>query len=467
MQKNSCSCFQFLNSLKVFFSPRMLVIFLLGFSSGLPLILSGSTLAINVKDSGGSLEAIGLYALVGLPYTLKFTWAPFLDAWRFPFLSKWFGHRRSWLLFSQILLFFTILALGSLNPLLSPFLLGLAAFAVAFSSATQDILIDAFRVEYLKNNEQATGTAYYVLAYRIGLLVGGAALILLVASLKDIGISSTDAWFYGYVAAACLMFIGIGTTLATREPTESLSRKKRNDDTDGATRYRDTGTPFSRLYYSVTNSFRDFLLRPDAIFVLLFIVFYKFCDTFAGIMIGPFLLDIGFSLKSYASIVKGIGFFASILGGFAGGFIARNQPIGRSLLIAGILQMISNLGLIWQAWIGVSALSLSIVISIENFTGAAGTVIFVAYIAALCNNPLYTATHFALLTSLSSIGRVFLPSLSGFVAVAMGWIPFFFLSIFMALPSLAIFLQLQRRQHFAKLECEQDKYEQKIKTGED
>lgn len=452
MNKNRPHHLQLLEAARVFFNPRMSIILLLGFSSGLPLALSGSTLAIWVKDVGGDLRTIGLYTLVGLPYTLKFIWAPMLDAWRVPLLSRWLGHRRSWMLFSQILLGAAILFLGSLDPIAAPLTLALGALIVATASATQDIVIDAFRVEYLKNDEQATGMAYFVATYRIGMLAAGAGVILLVAWLQSQGMDQKNIWFYGYAAMAFLMIPGICATFLAHEPSyEQTDRSGSRSADDGSASGKGA---FSRLRQTIHRSFSDFLSKKQAIAILLFIILYKLGDAFAGVMTGPFVLDIGFSKESYATIVKGIGLVASLTGGLAGGLITRIKPMGQALLITGILQTFSNAGFMWQAWIGVSHLSLTTVIFIENFTGAMATVTFVAYLSALCNNPLHTATQFALLSSLSSIGRVLLSSMSGFVASATSWFLFFGLTIFTALPGLFVLIWLQRQGHFKTLQKE-------------
>ena len=428
----------------VFVQHRLLIILCVGFSSGLPLARAGSTLTIWMKDVGVDIRAIGLYALVGLPYTFKFVWAPLMDAWRVPFLSRRLGHRRGWLIFSQLILIAAILFLGSLDPLAAPLMVALGAVIVAAASATQDIVIDAFRVEYLKSDEQAAGMAYFVAAYRIGMLAAGAGVLFLVAGVETVGITPADVGFYGYAAMAGLMVVGMAAALAATEPS--------GDHVAG----RDAAlegdpNPGRRLLRTALHAFSDFLSKDWAIAILVFVVLYKLCDTFAGIMTGPFVLDIGFSKESYAAIVKGVGLAASLAGGVAGGLMARAMPIGRALLIAGILQMLSNLVFVWQAWIGVNHLALTATIIVENFTGSIGTVIFVAYLAALCSNPLHTATQFALLTALSSVGRVILSSMSGYVAAATGWIWFFALTPVLALPGLTLLVWLDRRGHFALL----------------
>lgn len=427
---------------RVFVEPRVLTVLFLGFSSGLPLALSGSTLALWMADVGVDLATIGLFALVGVPYTLKFLWAPLVDALDVPLLGRALGHRRGWLVFSQLLLIAAILFLGALDPVTAPWLVAVGALAVAIASATQDIVIDAFRVEYLETEEQAAGMAWFVAAYRIGLLAATAGAVGLVAWLEVIGVDRGAVWFYGYMAMAVLVLVGMGAALYAREPGGEAARARRETAHAGA-------NPLARLFSTAWAAFADFLAKSDALAILIFVVAFKLCDTFAGVMTGPFVIGIGFDKASYAAIVKGVGLAAALAGGAVGGLVARALPFASALWIAALLQMASNLVFSWQAVVGVNHAALSLTIIVENFTGAIGTVIFVAYLSALCASPLHTATQFALLTALAAVGRTTLASLSGFVAETTGWFLFFALSALAALPGLALLAWLQRRGHFA------------------
>ena len=435
---------------RVYLTPRVLLILLLGFSAGLPLSLSGSTLTIWMADRGVDLRAIGLYALVGLPYTIKFLWAPVVDAWRVPLLSRLLGRRRGWLLFSQLLLMAAILFLGGLDPLQAPYMVALGAMIVAAASATQDIVIDAFRVESLKANEQAAGMAYYVSAYRVAMLVSTAGVIAFVALMEAKGVAQSVVWFYGYGAAAALLLVGMVAVLLAREPdapeTQALESK-------GQTH---AGNPLVRLFHTAFSAFADFLQKPHVAAILLFVVLFKFCDSLAGVMTGPFVLDIGFDKASYAAIVKGVGLIAALAGGFVGGMLARTTGLTTSLWISGLLQMFSNLVFTWQAWIGPEHWALVVTILTENFTGSIGTVVFVAYLSALCGNALHTATQFALLSALAAVGRTMLSSTSGFIAQGFGWPLFFILTALAALPGLALLAYLARRDHFAQIVTHHD-----------
>ena len=430
----------------VFLDPRVLIILLLGFSSGLPLALSGSTLLLWMKDVGVDLGTIGLFALVGVPYTIKFLRAPIVDAFQVPILSRLLGHRRGWLLFSQFLLIAAILLLAVQDPIRSPWLVALAAVIVATASATQDIVIDAFRVEYLPTENQAAGMAYFVAAYRIGMLVSTAGAVALVAYLEHVGVDRGLVWAYGYTAMAALVVIGMVAALLAKEP-----RAKEREAEALASGER-TGNPLLRFFRAAYAAFADFLSKRDALLILLFVVLYKLTDTFAGVMTGPFVLDIGFDKASYAAIIKGVGLAASLIGGVAGGLLARAMPLSRALLVAGILQAVANFTFSWLASLGVNHMGLALAISTENFTSAIGTVVFIAYLSALCTSPAHTATQFALLTALASLGRTTLASITGFVAAATGWVIFFMLCAAAALPGLALLWLLTERGAFTEIE---------------
>jgi PAT family beta-lactamase induction signal transducer AmpG len=429
------------DSFAVYTQRRVLIVLLLGFSSGLPLALSGSTLLVWMSESGVDLRTIGLFALVGTPYTLKFLWAPLVDALHVPFFTRAFGRRRGWLVFSQLLLIVSILLLALTDPSRSPLLVALGALAVAAMSSTQDIVVDAFRVESLPESEQAAGMASYVAAYRVGMLVSTAGALFLVSGFESTGITRSAAWMWGYVSMAALVLIGTATALAATEPEQSLRA-------EAATR---TETALARVVRAAIGAFSEFIGRKDAFAALAFVVLYKLTDAFSGTMTVPFVIDLGFSRNDYAAIVKGVGLAALLIGGFAGGFVARRYSLAASLWIGGVLQAVANLSFSWLALVGINQWALAFAITAENFTSAIGTVIFVAYLSALCRNPLHTATQYALLTALAAVGRTYLSSGAGYVAKATGWPLFFAICVLVAIPSLILLIWLQRRGHFDEL----------------
>jgi MFS transporter, PAT family, beta-lactamase induction signal transducer AmpG len=426
----------------VYLQPRVLVVLLLGFSSGLPLALSGSTLRFWLRESHVDLETIGLFALVGTPYTIKFLWAPLVDALNVPVLSKLLGRRRGWLILSQLLLAVAILMLGSANPAATPWYIPFgAAVLVATASATQDIVVDAFRIESLSKPEQAAGMASYVAGYRISTLVSTAGALVLIDVLQRHGISSGDAWKLGYAAMAALVVVGIVTVIFfTGEPEQSRIVMERNSD-----------GPMHRVLETTKSAFVDFLTLDMAVVVLLFVVLFKLTDAFSGVMTEAFVVDLGFSKTDYAAIVKGVGLVATLTGGFAGGYVARRYSLVTSLWIGGVLQAVANLSFSWLAVVGSNEWALAFAISVENFTSAIGTVIFVAYLSALCRNPLHTATQYALLTALSAVARTYLSSGAGYIAQATTWAWFYAICVLLAIPGLLLLAWLQRRGHFDEL----------------
>ncbi len=387
------------------FSPRMLVSFLMGFSCGVPLLLTISVLQAWMKEEGVDLSVIGLFALVGLPYTLKFLWAPLLDRITLPFL----GRRRGWLLIAQILVMISLVWLGMANPSQSPWLVALAAIFVTFFSASQDIVVDAYRREDLADNELGLGSSLYVNGYRVGMLLAGSG-----------GLILADYFSFGqvYIFMAASLGIGVLTTLFCREP----------DITEGVPKsFRET----------VLEPFTEYFSRNGAILILLFVLFYKIGDQMASTMTIPFYLDIGFTKTQIGAVAKLFGFWATIIGGLLGGIIILKSGIIRSLWFFGILQAISTAGFSLLAVVGDNLSVLAGVIAFENLSGGMGTAAYVAYMASLTNKK-FTATQYALLSSLMGIPRVFASAPTGFMVESMGWFSFFFSCAIIAIPGLIL-----------------------------
>ncbi len=348
----------------------------MGFSSGLPLALSGETLRVWMADRGVDLGTIGLLSLAGLPYTLKFLWAPIVDAWNVPVLSRLLGRRRGWLVGSQIVLIGTIAFLGTRDPLSAPVMVGIAALLVACASATQDIVVDAFRVQSLHVDEQAAGMASYVAAYRVGMLVSGAR--------RD----RTDCvargrWSQQSHGLAHSLFGG--SRARAHRHGGRIPRKGTSERFNGGEAVYTA--PLDRLKTVAKAAFLDFFTRDAAAAILAFVVLFKLCDALAGAMTAPFVLSLGYTKAEYAGIVKGVGLAALLLGGFAGGAVARAMPLLGALWIAAFIQMLSNLVFVWLGWQETSPWSLTVAIVIENFASGIGTVIFVAYMSALMPRP--------------------------------------------------------------------------------
>ncbi len=390
-------------TLKSIFSGRMLVALVMGFTSGLPLLLTGSVLQAWLKDSGVSLAAIGAASLIGLPYTLKFLWAPLFDRFTLPL----FGRRRGWLLLMQIILAAALVGLSWSNPATNLWGVALAALLVTFFSASQDIVVDAYRRESLQDAELGFGSALFVNGYRIGmLLAGGGGLIL--ADLLSFPVM--------YQLMAAFMGVGIITTLLAREPALP------------------PGAPRT-LKSAVIEPFVEFFRREEAWLILAFILFYKLGDTLATAISTPFYLDLGFTKTEIGAVVKLFGFWATILGGTLGGIWILRMGMYRALWTFGILQMLSTFGFVLLAHLGPHLSGLAAVVAVENFTGGLGTAAFVGFMGAMTDKR-FTATQYALLSSLMGVPRVILSAPTGWMAENMGWTLFFLTCTLMALPGL-------------------------------
>ncbi|CAB1079769.1 AmpG permease [Olavius algarvensis Delta 1 endosymbiont] len=393
---------------KVLLSRRMLVAFVMGFSSGLPLLLTMSVLQAWMTDAGVDLTVIGLMALVGLPYTLKFLWAPFVDRFTLPFL----GRRRGWLLIAQIALTASIAGLGQSDPVQNPWLLAFAAFLVTFFSASQDIVIDAYRREDLSDEELGLGSSLYINGYRVGmLLASGGGLIMA---------DHMDFSMVYFILAAC-MLPGIVTTMLTPEPATPV------------------GTPRT-MKEAVIDPLVEYFSRHSAIWILVFVLLYKVGDTMASSMTTPFYLDIGFSKSEIGAVVKLFGFWATIAGGLAGGILMLRLGINRSLWVFGFLQAVSTAGFALLAHVGYSVPLLSAVIAFENLSSGMGTAAYAAFMASITNKK-FTATQYALLTSLMGVPRVLLSAPTGFLAKNVGWETFFIACALIAIPGMLLLLK--------------------------
>jgi len=432
---------RWLDSLAVYADRRVLTILFLGFSSGLPLALTFSTLSFWLKEEGLTNTAIGLFASVSTPYALKFLWAPLIDRAPLPVLSRVFGRRRGWLLATQIALMMSVFALGTTDPGVDAWSTALAAVVVAFFSASQDIVIDAYRVDVLEERQQAAGAAAIVFGYRMGMLASGAGALLL---------ASYASWFEVYALMAALVSVGIVATLLAPEPerretAEAQERERRvraylATNTQLAAR----GAALAALIYgAVIAPFADFMKRSGWVAILLFVMFYKLGDALAGVMTNPFLLEIGFSKTEIAAIVKSYGLIATLIGAAAGGSLMTSVGLVRCLWICGILQMLSNLTFAAQALAGHNLAMLALTIGLENLAAGMGTAAFVGYLSSLCNVA-YTATQYALLTSFMSAARTWLSSSAGWLADKMTWPEFFVLTTLAAVPGLALLAWISR-----------------------
>ncbi len=382
----------------------MLIAFAMGFASGLPLLLTGSVLQAWMAESKISLSSLAFYtALVGLPYTFKFVWAPIFD--RYVVLAL--GRRRGWLLIVQLALIGALLLLAFGSPRENLAGVAVASLLVTFFSASQDIVIDAYRRESLADDELGFGSAMAVNGYRVGMLLASGGGLILADTLGFRGM---------YLVMAAAMVVGVATTLFAPEPTQTRAAPR-------------------TLQEAVVEPFTTFFARNGAVLTLLFILLYKLGDTLASAITTPFYLSLGFSKTEIGAIVKLWGFWATIAGGTLGGVLILRFGLARLLLIFGIGQMLSTAGFVFLSNVGHDAPTLAAVIAFENFTSGMGTAAFVGFMGALTDKR-FTATQYALLSSLMGVPRVILASGTGAMATAMGWTNFFIFCTVIAIPGL-------------------------------
>jgi PAT family beta-lactamase induction signal transducer AmpG len=392
-------------------SPRIAAVLFLGFSSGLPLALTGSTLQAWLAVSGTDIMTMAWFSWIGIPYLLKVFWSPLMDRYVPPFL----GRRRGWMLLTQLALAAGIAAMAVSPPNADLWLLGCLALWVAFASASQDIVIDAYRTDLLPAPERGMGAAVSVLGYRIAMLAsGGLALIL----------ADQIGWRQTFFLMAALMGVGLATSLLAPEPALR-------------------GTPPRSLREAVVEPLRDLMSRPGALQLLALIILYKFGDALAGTLTTAFLIrGVGFSLTDVGTINKVLGLVSLLAGGLIGGLLLVRMSLMRALLLFGALQAISNLSFAVLAWAGKSYPLLVFAVGFENLASGMGTAAFVAFAMALCNHS-FSATQYALLSALASLGRILFGPVTGGLVELMGWANFFVLTFVAALPGLWLVWQMR------------------------
>jgi len=397
---------------------RMLICVFTGFASGMPLYLLINLLPAWLRTEGVSLTAIGLFALIQFPYTWKFLWAPLLDRYVPPL-----GRRRGWIVLTQVLLLCIIILLGQFSPTTDLAIIVWLAAALAFFSATADIALDAYRRELLPDNELGLGNSVHVNAYRIAGLVPGSLSLILADRLP---------WDVVFFVTALFMLPGIAMALLIKEPTI-------------------VGTTPRTLREAVVDPFREFIGRAgvkEALLILAFIFFYKLGDSMATALATPFYLDMGYSKTDIGLVAKHAGLWPAVIGGILGGLWMVKLGINRALWIFGVGQAITIFGYIWLAWLGpqmaidaTALMRLATVIGLEALGAGLGTAAFVAFIAK-STNPLYTATQFALFTSLAAVPRTFVNATTGWLVDWLGWMQFFVFCGFLAIPGMLLLLKV-------------------------
>ncbi|HEY8280412.1 MAG TPA: AmpG family muropeptide MFS transporter [Bdellovibrionota bacterium] len=405
--------------LTVFTNKRMLISLLLGFSAGLPLALVGSTLQVWLAREKVDITTIGYMALVGLPYSFKFIWAPFMDNIRLPFL----GLRRGWMALAQIGLFLATVGLAYANPATNMPLVSLLAFLVAFFSASQDIVIDAYRSEIIQDEKElGAGAASYIAGYRIAMVISGGVAL---------GIADAFGWTYLYLAMAALNLMGLATVLCAAEPKVSRRPKATN------------------VYDTMVVPLMDFLKRNGAMEIIIFVMVYKLSTLMATALTSKFLVDLGYSNTMIGAVNKGAGLIATIAGTLAGGSLMAKLGLKRSLFVFGIVQSVIGITFFLLARTASHAeelrnIWLVIVVCLDNFMMGMGTAALTGFMMNFCRKG-YTATHYALLTSVMAVPRVILIAPAGVIVAAIGYDWFFLLTVPLAIPGL---LLLNRYSHW-------------------
>ncbi len=395
--------------LKALLNRRMLCVFLYGISSGLPLLLIGGTLKAWMKDQNVDLTLIGIFALTGLPYTLKFLWAPFMDR----YVPGFLGRRRGWIAICQVGLAIGLAVISTINPAEQPGVLAFLCFILAFFGASQDIVIDAYRREILDDSELGLGSSMGVNGYRIGMLIAGALALVL---------SDHMTWGQVYLAMSAIMVVAIGINFIALEPPTA------------------TALPPKSLRDAVVLPFADFIQRAHGFEILLFILLFKIGDSMASDMFTPFYLDVGYSKTEIGVIGKLFGFWGGLGGAFVGGLAMVRLGVIKSLWVFGIFQMVSTAGFYFLALIPPNLQALTAVVTVENICTGMATTAYVAFMASLCNKR-FTATQYALLSSLMGVPRVIFGSSSGYLAKNMGWPGYFLFCVALHLPGLLMLLR--------------------------
>jgi PAT family beta-lactamase induction signal transducer AmpG len=397
--------------LSVFRSPRLFWVLLLGFSSGIPLALTGTTLQAWMATEKIDLTIIGVFSLVGLPYSVKYLWAPVMDRFIPPFL----GRRRGWMLVTQLGLVLTIAAMAFSDPAGATTLFAVLAFLVAFVSASQDIVVDAYRTEVLEPAELGPGAGVHIMGYRIAMLTSGAIALILADRLP---------WKTVYLLMAGSLLVGAVASILSPEP--ALKEK-----------------PPASLKEAVVEPFIEFLSRPGAVGILLFVILYKLDVVMATALTTPFMLELGFTKTDIGAVTKGLGMAATIVGTLAGGAVVARVGMKASLWIFGILQSVSTLAFLTLARLGHHYPAMVAAIGLENLCSGMGTAAYAAFLMSLCNKR-FTATQYAILTSLMALTRVLVGAPTGYLAKTYGWEIYFLVSMLAAVPGLLLLLQYSR-----------------------
>ena len=433
-------------SLQIYLKPAAVRMFFLGFSSGLPLLLVLGTLSFWLREAGVDLKTIGIMSWVGLTYATKWLWAPLVDRLTIPLMTRFLGRRRAWLLLSQMVLVFGLLAMGMTDPKVNLSQMAWLALLTAFASATQDITLDAYRIESADVSEQAALAATYQTGYRFAMIWAGAGALALAAFASNVVGYDSQSWFFAYAVMAASMSVGLLTVLLAPEPITQIDRQY-TISPNVLERYRQR---YPRLPASVVRllawfyeaaclPFIDFFQRYrwHALLLLALIATYRVSDVVMGVMANPFYQDLGFSKQEVAAVSKVFGVVMTLTGAFLGGFISMRIGVMRTLFLGALLSAMTNLLFSWLATQGHHVPYLVLTVSADNLAAGIASVAFLAYLSGL-TNVAYTATQYALFSSVMLLLPKFLAGFSGFVVEAIGYSSFFIATALMGLPVLVL-----------------------------
>lgn len=430
---------------KVYLKPRVLGMLFLGFSAGLPLLLVGGTFSAWLRDLGIELAAIGFLSWVGMAHSIKVLWAPLIDRAPAPLLSRLLGRRRAWMLLAQLVIAAALLGMALTDPREHLGLVALWAVLAAFGSATQDVAIDAYRVEAEARHRQAAMAATYVTGYRVAILAAGAGALHL---------ASIDSWTLAYSAMALLMGVGIVTTLIIAEPTvtvtsSTLHFEQRVADYLAQTSHAGWRRNLTAWFIgAMVCPFAEFFQRygKASLLILAFIATFRISDIFMGVMANPFYLDLGFTKAQIANIAAAFGLGMTLLGAGLGGLLVARFGIAPILLLTAFMAPATNLAFAWLAFIGPETYGLVLAIVADNITGGLAISVFIAYLSSLTNTA-YTATQYALFSSLMTLPGQFAAGFTGVLAANVGWVSFFMTTALTGLPAIVLAALLLRFAH--------------------
>jgi len=438
-----------LQSAKIYFEKRVLILFFFGFSSGLPLLLIFTTLGLWLRGAGISLENIGYFSWIPLAYGWKWIWSPLVDRFSIPLLTRWLGRRRAWLLLSQIAIVLALIGMASSDPQQNLSAFVIFALIVAYSSATQDIVIDAFRIESAPEKFQAAMAAAYMTGYRIAMMVAGAGSLVITAWASDGDAYQLSAWSTSYLVMAACMSVGIISTFVCHEPDYENRQKDKNALIASKLKHQhlpQTAAHFlAWLDIAIVAPFTDFFKRygKPAGLILLLIGTYRISDIVMGVMANPFYLDMGYTLGEVAAISKVFGVIMTLLGAALGGILLSRYSTYSILFLGALLVVITNLIFAVLAFVGKDLALLTVIISMDNISAGIATTAFITYISKLTNIE-FSATQYALFSSLMLLFPKFIAGFSGVYVESFGYIPFFVGSALIGVPVLGLIILLKK-----------------------